>query len=284
MGFDAISKLKSAGADLKGKWEQRKSRETLEAKEKAADVERQRLQQEKDTFLRLVSAKLNAELTFDMPALAWDPTTSHKAVFLVTTLIEFGKFELTKNTYNLLAKHIGMSQTSVSHWALCVVDRSVSPSYCYDLMSDQMALNALGKNYFRVAEITATFVETWSTCSYIGETTKTHEEIQELGVKHMALHPHYNIVTSNCQDLAEDLVRQLCNGRIISQAKLSEELSLISPKIALDLMVARMRSKVEVLNELEDSDEIKADMEVIKGLWHEHQHRLLIKQKQTGRH
>lgn len=84
----------------------------------------------------------------------------------------------------------------------------------------------------------------------------------------MSVHPRYNLLTSNCQDMAESLVRELCDGRIISQAKLSEELSLVSPKIALDLMVARLRSKIEVLDEHEDSDTVKADMDTIKGLWH----------------
>lgn len=116
-----------------------------------------------------------------MPPLEWDPTTAHRAVFLVTIPIHFGSFELSKTTYRLLARHVGMSQNSVSHWALCVMDRSFSPSYCYDLMSDQMELNALGKNYFRVAEITPEFIETWSSCYYVGETTKLHEEIQRLG-------------------------------------------------------------------------------------------------------
>lgn len=160
--------------------EHRKSRGTPEANEDAIEVE-ERQRQEKNGFLRLVIAKVTGESVTEMPPLEWDPTTSHRAVFLITTLIEFGNFELSKNTYNLLARHVGMSQNSISHWALCVIDRSMSPSYCYDLMSDQMALNLLGKNYFRVAEITSEFIETWSSCSYIGETTKTHAEIQELG-------------------------------------------------------------------------------------------------------
>ncbi|KAI1417597.1 hypothetical protein F5Y13DRAFT_151377 [Hypoxylon sp. FL1857] len=272
MGFDALSRLKSAGIAteeyIKDKWEHRRSRDSSVAKEDAARAEEERHQQEKNEFLRLVLAKITGESVSEMPPLMWDPTTSHRAVFLVTIPIEFGVFELSKNTYKLLAKHVGMSLNSVSHWALCVIDRSVNPSYCYDLMSDQMALNAIGKNYFRVAEITPAFIETWSSCYYVGETTKSHEEIQQLGANHMSLHPHYHLLTSNCQDLAESLVRQLCDGKIISQAKLSEELSLASPKIALNLMVARLRSKIEVLEEHEESDTVQQDMEVIKGLWH----------------
>lgn len=84
----------------------------------------------------------------------------------------------------------------------------------------------------------------------------------------MTLHPRYNLLSSNCQDLVENLVKQVCNGRMISQAKLSEELALASPKIALDLMVTRLRSKLEKQDEHEDSDTVKDDVDAIKVLWH----------------
>ncbi|KAI0179992.1 hypothetical protein GGR52DRAFT_578459 [Hypoxylon sp. FL1284] len=271
MGFDALSKLKTVGAVtegyLKEKWEHRKSRDSSEAQAEAKLQEEER-RQEKNAFLALVLAKLTGNSVTEMPPLEWDPTTAHRAVFLVTISIHLGTFELSRTSYRLLARHVGMSQNSVNHWALCVLDRSFHPSYCYDLMSDQLALNALGKNYFRVAEITPEFIETWSSCYYVGETTKSHEEIQALGAKHMALHPRYNLVSSNCQDLVESLVKQVCNGKVISQAKLSEELSLASPKIALDLMVARLRSKMETLGEHEESDSVKDDVDMIKTLWH----------------
>ncbi len=61
-------------------------------------------------------------------------------------------------------------------------------------------------------------------------------------------------------------MKQLCNGRTISQAKLSEELSMASPKIALDLMVARLKSRLDTKGEHEDSDAVKADVDAIKGL------------------
>jgi len=70
---------------------------------------------------------------------------------------------------------------SVSHWALCVVDRGLGESYCYDLMSDQLALNALGKNYFRAHGISPDSVGNWNSCFYVGETRKSHEEIQAVG-------------------------------------------------------------------------------------------------------
>ncbi|OTB08654.1 hypothetical protein M426DRAFT_316660 [Hypoxylon sp. CI-4A] len=275
MGFDPLSKLKNVGLAaeeyLKDQWERKKSRDNSEAEvDDRARAEEERRRQEKNEFLRLILAKTTGESVIEMPPLVWDPTTSHKAVFLVTIPIDFGKFELSKTSYRLLAKHVGMSLNSVSHWALCVIDRNFNPSYCYDLMSDQMALNVIGKSYFRVAQITPTFIETWSSCYYVGETTKSHQEIQELGAGHMALHPRYHLLTSNCQDMVESLVKQLCNGKIISQAKLSEELSLASPKIALDLMVARLRSRIEVLDEHEDSDAVQEDVDIIKRLRHKH--------------
>lgn len=116
-----------------------------------------------------------------MAPLECNPNTDHRAVFLVTIPISFGSFELSARTYKLLARHVGMTMNSVSHWAVGVVDRGLGCCYCYDLMSDRMELTAIGKNYFRVAEITPEFVLSWSSCYYIGETTKSHEEVQELG-------------------------------------------------------------------------------------------------------
>jgi len=71
-------------------------------------------------------------------------------------------------------------------------------------------------------------------------------------------------------------VKDLCNGKIISQSKLREELSLASPKIALDLMVARLRSRVDLHGEKEDSEAVKEDVEVIQGL-----HRRVTEREQS---
>ncbi|KAH7015769.1 hypothetical protein EDB80DRAFT_679698 [Ilyonectria destructans] len=207
-----------------------------------------------------------------MAYLEYDEKTNHRAVFLVTVPISFGKFELSEKTYTLLAKHIGMSLDSVSHWAVCVIDRGLEACYCYDLMSDRMELAAIGRNYFRVNEITTEFVTTWSSCYYVGETTKSHTEIQQLGLAHMALHPKYRLLSNNCQHLVETLVKALCNGKVISQAKLEEELALASPKIARDLIVAKFRSKKELKelkgdNDESDSDTIKDFFETIKKGW-----------------
>ncbi|KAF5692057.1 hypothetical protein FDENT_3077 [Fusarium denticulatum] len=101
-------------------------------------------------------------------------------------------------------------------------------------------------SYKLVAVITEEFVETWSSCYYVGETTKTHDEIQAI---------------------VDSLVKELCNGKVISQAKLDEELSLASPKIARDLLVGRIRSKMDVGGESEDSPSIKEHLEAIKSHW-----------------
>lgn len=64
--------------------------------------------------------------------------------------------------------------------------------------------------------------------------------------------------------MVEILVRQLCDGKVISQAKLKEELSLISPKIALDLMVAKFKSRMDAHGEEEDAEKVKEEDHVVK--------------------
>ncbi|KAM5360203.1 hypothetical protein ACJZ2D_013913 [Fusarium nematophilum] len=245
MGFDALSKLATAGEavfqNLTKKWEERKTRHAIDAK--LAEQIRQR-----NEFLSLVTAKLTGDSSAEMAPLFYDPSTNHKAVFLVTTPIAFGRFELSGHSYKLLARHVGMSLNSVSHWAV-------------------LEFSALGKNYFRVAAITAEFIATWSSCYYIGETTKAHHEIEQLGRQHMALNPRYHLLSSNCQHLVETLVKELCNGKVISQAKLDEELALASPKIARDLIVARIRSKMDAGGESEDSPSVKEYLEGLKRHW-----------------
>jgi hypothetical protein len=136
---------------------------------------------QRNEFLALVTSKLTGNSALDMAPLQCNPRETQRAVFLVTTPIAFGVLEVSQHSYKLLARHVGMSLNSVSHWAVCVIDRGLGKCYCYDLMSDRLELTMLGKNYFRVAVITPEFVDTWSSCYYIGETTKTHDEIQEIG-------------------------------------------------------------------------------------------------------
>ena len=89
----------------------------------------------------------------------------------------------------------------------------------------------------------------------------------------MTLNPRYHLLSSNCQHLVETLVKDLCDGKVISQAKLNEELALASPKIARDLLVARLRSKVDVAGEREDSETVQEDVRSIKQLWEVMRHR-----------
>lgn len=77
---------------------------------------------------------------------------------------------------------------SVSHWAAVVVDRGLCPTYTYDLMSDQLKVQMLMNNYLRVYEASEEFIATWTSCYYVGETTKSHEEIRYLGKNKHARH------------------------------------------------------------------------------------------------
>jgi hypothetical protein len=112
-----------------------------------------------------------------------------------------------------------------------------------------------------------------------------HESIQRLGMsctissnswlcadisageQFIAANKRYNLLSNNCQHLTENLIKELCNGRMISQAKLEEEIRLVSPKIARDLMVARLRSKMEKGEQTEDSESVQHDVLTIKELW-----------------
>ncbi|KAI0017398.1 hypothetical protein F4780DRAFT_782371 [Xylariomycetidae sp. FL0641] len=268
MGFDAAGKLTRAQEYLARKWEEGKAlREGQEAYEAV---------REKNALLGLVGRKLAGASADEMPPLAFDSGSGsgsaaadaprRRAVFLVTMPISFGPFELTKQSYQLLARRVGMSLSSVSHWALCVVDRGPGPCWCYDLMSDQLAPGMLGKNVFRHYRLTVELVATWNSCYYVGETTRSHEEIVALGYGHIAAHPRYNLLSSNCQTLVEDLVKELCNGQVISEAKLSEELHKASPRIARDLMVAKLKSTLERREGKNKQKEVDEDVNIIKKL------------------
>lgn len=74
------------------------------------------------------------------------------------------------------------------------------------------------------------------------------------------------MISSNCQHLVDNLVKELCNGKVISQAKLDEELSLVSPKIARDLMVARLRSRIDAMGENEESEAVQEDLALTRRL------------------
>ncbi|KAJ2998449.1 hypothetical protein NUW58_g314 [Xylaria curta] len=220
----------------------------------------------RNEYLGLFNAKLTGPSANVMPSLKYSADARERAVILTTAPIVYGHFDVSRRSYNLLAKHVGMSLNSVSHWAICVVDRGFGACWCYDLMSDQVSLSMLGKSYLRVYEATADLVATWTSAYYVGETTKTHEKIQELGANHLTAHPRYNLLSSNCQHLVEILVRELCDGKTISQAKLEEELHLASPRVARDLLVARLRSKIDSKEAKEQYESFEDEVSTIKAL------------------
>lgn len=96
--------------------------------------------------------------------------------------------------------------------------------------------------------------------------------LRDAGLNFIAIHPRYNLLTNNCQNLVESLVKLLCDGKVISQPMLNEELSLLSPKIARDLMVARLRSKLDASNEDEEREDVKEDADIIKTWFHKIHH------------
>ncbi|KAF1928672.1 uncharacterized protein M421DRAFT_420556 [Didymella exigua CBS 183.55] len=264
MGSDALSKLTRAGETA---WKSFQTRWFDRKKGPPPDAELAEAIRQKNLYLRQIAAKITGNSESEVPPLICTPQAPGRAVFLITTPIAFGKLEVSKKTYDLLAKHVGMSMNSVSHWAVVVVDRSLGPTYTYDLMSDQLKVQMLMNNYFRVYEASEEFIASWSSCYYVGETLKSHEEIQYLGEGFIAANKRYNLLSNNCQHLTENLVRELCNGKMINQTKLEEEIRLISPKIARDLMVTRLRSKLEKEDQKEDSESVQNDVFTIKELW-----------------
>lgn len=47
--------------------------------------------------------------------------------------------------------------------------------------TEMLPTTKIMKNYPRCFPVTEEMVESWTSCSYIGETTRTHDEILELG-------------------------------------------------------------------------------------------------------
>ncbi|KAH8907782.1 hypothetical protein BR93DRAFT_566181 [Coniochaeta sp. PMI_546] len=242
----------------------RRENEANDRIRRAAEAERER----KRALLRAITAKLTGPGVSEMDALAYDYSSTTKAVLLVMTPIQLGTVQLSENIHGMLAKHVGMSLDSVSHWGLIVVDRSLcETNYCYELMSDQKTLNMLGKNYARSEEITAEMITTWKCCYYVGETTRSHSDILNLASEYTRSNPRYNILTNNCQNMVEKLVKDICNNKIISKQKLSEELVLASPRIGLYLMVAKVAGNVFLGGTSLNDSSVTRDLNIIKGLW-----------------
>lgn len=139
---------------------------------------------EKKALIKHIRAKLNGNHTLaglDEP-LEYNSRCKTSAVLVITSAIDINGIKVTKLASRILAKHAGLSLDSLSHWALVVVNRGDEVCYLYDLMSDQMLpTTKLMKNYPRCFPVTEQMVETWTGASYIGETTKGHDEILDLG-------------------------------------------------------------------------------------------------------
>lgn len=82
----------------------------------------------------------------------------------------------------------------------------------------------------------------------------------------MANRPKYNVLTNNCQTLVEDMVKELCDGKIITQWKLDQELARAAPKIGLYVMIARLAADVLGGKRTLDSATAVRDMDFIKSL------------------
>lgn len=145
-------------------------------KKTPADAQLAEAVRQKNLYLRQIAAKITGNSESEVPPLVCSSQAPGRAVFLVTTPIAFGRVEVSRKTYELLAKHVGMSMNSISHWAVVVVDRGLGPTYVYDLMSDQLKVQMLMNNYFRVYEATPEFIAIWSSCYYVrsyqGDCTK----------------------------------------------------------------------------------------------------------------
>lgn len=79
--------------------------------------------------------------------------------------------------------------------------------------------------------------------------------------------PRYNVFTNNCQNMVEKLVKDICNNKVISRQKLSEELVVASPRIGLYLMVAKVAANVFVGDTSLNDSSVARDLNIIKGLW-----------------
>lgn len=222
---------------------------------------RAEVREEKKALIKHIRAKLNGNHTvgeIDEP-LEYNPRCKTSAVLVVTSAIDINGIKVTKLASKLLAKHAALSLDSLSHWALVVVDRGDETCYLYDLMSDQMLpTTKLMKNYPRCFPVTEQMVESWTGVSYIGETTKGHDEILDMAAKFISSHPRYNLFSNNCQHLAEELVRELCNGKIISQANLGEEVKLLSTRIS-SVLLMKMHLDLDSLRELKSDIKTAGD-------------------------
>lgn len=153
--------------------------------------------------MKSLREKLDSDFTaseLDEP-LEYNPRCKTSAVLVATSAIDINGIKVTKLASKVLAKHAGLSLDSLSHWALVVVDRGDGVSYLYDLMSDRefhshlpllwsltnsrllemLPTTKIMRNYPRCFPVTNEMIQSWTSLSYIGETTRTHDEILEMG-------------------------------------------------------------------------------------------------------
>lgn len=70
--------------------------------------------------------------------------------------------------------------------------------------------------------------------------------------KYISDHPRYNLFSNNCQHLAEELVKALCNGKVISQANLGVEAKMLSTKLSSTILM-KVHLKPDALRELKSN-------------------------------
>lgn len=87
------------------------------------------------------------------------------------------------------------------------------------------------------------------------DTIYSHEYPLKTAANFISDHPRYNLFNNNCQHLAETLVRELCNGKVISQQNLGVETKMLSTKLSSTLLM-KMHLDADALRELKS--EIKS--------------------------
>lgn len=60
-----------------------------------------------------------------------------------------------------------------------------------------------------------------------------------IAAKFISENPRYSLFSNNCQHLAEQLVRSLCDGKCISQANLGVEVKMLSTKLSSAILMKK---------------------------------------------
>lgn len=97
--------------------------------------------------------------------------------------------------------------------------------------------------------------------SSLGASFLTHRSArltESVAATFISSHPRYNLFSNNCQHLAEQLVRELCDGKIISQANLGVEVKMLSNKIS-SVLLMKMHLDRDALRELKSDIKTAGD-------------------------